>query len=112
MVRCERYIQVIEEQNLLESAANVGAYALKRLGELADSSKAISNVRGLGLMCAFDLKDTETRDRVRKHLYQTEHTIMLPCGNRSLRFRPVLDFVQPWVDEAVARIQRAVKACS
>lgn len=112
MVRCERYIQVIEQEGLLQNASRVGAYALERLRDMESAGLPIANVRGSGLMCAFDLRDPDTRTAVRKHMYQSERLIMLASGARSLRFRPVLDFKTEWVDEAVARIDRSVRACS
>lgn len=109
MVRCERFMQIIEEQNLLENARDVGGYALEKLGELASSHPGMDNVRGRGLMCAFDLPDADTREAVRQRLYEQERVIMLPSGERSLRFRPVLDFTRDHVDDAVARIGRALQ---
>lgn len=112
MVRCERYIQVIHEGHLLKNAVDVGNYARAGLRGLSEQGLPISNVRGRGLMCAFDLPTPEMRDQVRRHLYQHGKTIMLACGSRSVRFRPVLDFRNEWVDVAVERIANSVKACS
>jgi len=109
MVRCERFIQIIEDENLLENARNVGGYALEQLSELASDHPGMDNVRGRGLMCAFDLQDSDTREQVRGRLYERERVIMLPSGERSLRFRPVLDFTRAHVDEAVNRIRRALE---
>ena len=112
MVRCERYIQVIKEQGLLANARSTGEYARQQLRGLESDGLPVTNVRGQGLMCAFDLKDPETRMKVRTHLYNEEKVIMLACGAQTLRFRPVLDFSNDMVDEAVKRIEKAVAACS
>lgn len=112
MVRCTRYIEIIEEHGLLENARRVGAYALSRLQGLTDISPLVSNVRGAGLMCAFDLVDTATRDRLRKILMEDEKVIILASGQKSIRFRPVLDFTEAHADLAVERITRALGALS
>lgn len=111
MVRCQRFIEIIESERLLENARIVGAYALERLRVLEEQHKGLmSNARGAGLMCAFDLPGTEVRDRVRKHLLHNEKVIMLASGAQSLRFRPHLDFKKTYVDLAVQRIDRALRA--
>ena len=40
-------------------------------------------------MCAFDLPDARDRDAVLRRLHE-EHVLVLPCGERSIRFRPAL----------------------
>jgi L-lysine 6-transaminase len=110
MVRSERYIQLITEQRLLDNAKAVGKYARDRLTDLAASHANVDNVRGRGLMCAFDLPDNATRERVKENLLQEQKVIMLASGQRSLRFRPVLDFTQAHVDEAITRIDRALQS--
>ncbi|UCF67948.1 MAG: aminotransferase class III-fold pyridoxal phosphate-dependent enzyme, partial [Acidobacteriota bacterium] len=51
----------------------------------------ISNVRGLGLLLAFDFPSFELRKRVRLRCWH-EGLAALPCGPISLRFRPPLIF--------------------
>lgn len=104
MVRCTRYVEVIEEYRLLENVRRVGPYALARLAELATRfPQFVSNVRGRGLMCAFDLATPALRDRL-KDLLEEDGVIILPCGERSIRFRPVLDFTTQDADEAAKRL--------
>ena len=50
----------------------------------------ISNVRGRGLFVACDLPDTAQRNRLVTDLRKRERVILLPCGERSIRFRPAL----------------------
>jgi L-lysine 6-transaminase len=108
MVRCERFIEIIEQEGLLAAAADTGAYALERLEDLAGRHSILSNVRGKGLMLAFDLPDTARRDALRKLMLE-EKTIILGCGDRSIRFRPALDFPRDAVDTAVQRIENAIR---
>ena len=59
-------------------------------------------------MCAFDLPDPEARQALAKRLLE-EWILILPCGPRSLRFRPTLDFGAEHADEAVAAIKRGLR---
>lgn len=90
MVRCQRYLEIIEEEKLVENAASVGAYLLEGLQSLGKQHEKISNVRGRGLLLAFDCPDADFRNKLRHELY--EHQMMaLVCGDRSMRFRPSLN---------------------
>ncbi len=76
MVRCARYLQIIEEDGLVENAARVGAVFLKGLEKLRRVS-GISNVRGRGLLLAFDFPNP-TRKR---YGWLLERGLAaLPCG--------------------------------
>jgi L-lysine 6-transaminase len=91
MVRCVRYLEIIEEDNLVQNAADVGAFMLEGLLKLANDFSMISNVRGQGLLLAVDLPDGATRDRIRQDCWDAGFAA-LACGPRSLRFRPPLIF--------------------
>ncbi len=91
MVRCARYLQIMSEDNLLENAARVGAVFKAGLETVQAEFPMVSNVRGLGLLLAFDLPDTATRNAVRQRCWDLG-LASLPCGPRSLRFRPPLVF--------------------
>jgi L-lysine 6-transaminase len=109
MVRSQRYLEIIEEERLVENAAAVGAHLLAGLHTLqAERPDVISNARGRGLMCAVDLPDTETRDRLMDKAYELG-LMILGCGRRSIRFRPVLDITKPEVDEALDLVRKALK---
>lgn len=107
MVRCTRYIEIIEEDGLLANAASVGEHLLGQLREIADGSELVSNCRGRGLMLAFDLPSSEQRDQLIAELAK-ENALVLPCGPVSIRFRPVLDFGRDDADRAVATIKTAL----
>ncbi len=108
MVRSQRYLEIIEEERLVDNAAFVGAHLLSRLEALQNSRPdLVSNARGRGLMCAIDFPDAGVRDRVAERAYDLG-LIILPCGHRSLRFRPPLDITAAEVDEAVEIITRAI----
>ena len=58
-----RNIQIIEEDNLVENSAVVGAYFLRQLDDLQKEHPSIGEVRGKGLMLGMELvKDRTTRE--------------------------------------------------
>lgn len=108
MVRSTRYLEIIRDQELLANVRVRGEELLDVLGEMAaDHTEAVSNVRGRGLMCAFDLPDTEVRDRVLA-AGREEGVLALPSGERSIRFRPFLDVTAAEIVDGVAALDRAV----
>jgi L-lysine 6-transaminase len=101
MVRATQILQIIQEDNLCENAALVGQYLKDSLELLAAKHDIMSNVRGRGLLCAFDFPDKDTRDAfIRKGM---EHNAMfLGCGNKTIRFRPALCIEKKHIDEGLA----------
>ena len=107
MVRSQRYLEIMEEEKLVENAARVGEHLKRTLERMqAERPELLSNARGRGLMCAIDFPDGATRDAVADHAYELG-VIILPCGTRSLRFRPPLDITAAEVDEALALVKQA-----
>ncbi len=108
MVRCQRYLEIIDEENLVDNAATMGERFISGLMDAASSSSGLlSNVRGRGLMCAFDLPSTEERGEYLKRL-KGRGVFALPCGPKTVRFRPPLTISPEEVDEAVSGIKNAV----
>ncbi len=102
MVRAKRILEIIEEDDLVGNAAEVGGYLQQKLHALAAKySGLVSNVRGKGLMCAFDLPSTEKRDQLKSKLFE-KGAIVLGCGVTSMRVRPSLTFSKAEVDEMVS----------
>ncbi|TYB30918.1 MAG: L-lysine 6-transaminase [Candidatus Mcinerneyibacterium aminivorans] len=104
MVRAQRYLEIIDEDNLVENAAKMGEKLLEGIKNLDGN---ISNIRGKGLMIAFDLKDSETRDRYKELLFE-EGAIVLGCGEKSIRLRPFLDITEEEVKDALDILQKAL----
>ena len=105
MVRSTHYMHIIEEEFLVENAAKVGAYFLDQLRDLERYEPKISAVRGRGLLLAFDLPDSETRERFWKGLFDLG-VLTLRSGDRSIRFRPALDITAEIVDEAMGLMRQ------
>ena len=111
MVRCAKYLEIIEEENLIENARVTGDHLLGRLRELAVELPAISNVRGRGLFIAFDLPDKEARDRTLAACLENG-LIALASGASAVRFRPALTLSRDEADEGVRKLRRAVLAAT
>lgn len=109
MVRFTIYLEIIEKENLLNLAYLNGKYLLKSLDIIKEKyTDLVNNVRGKGLWCAFDLPDSETRDKLIKLLYQ-EGLIILGCGVKSIRFRPHLNISEEEIDIASEMISNSLK---
>src|SRR5882672_9625064 len=90
MVRATHYLRIIEQERLVENARVIGAAFLEGLRALSAAEPLIQAPRGRGLMLAFDLPSSEQRDEFHTGLFELG-LLALRCGERSIRFRPVLD---------------------
>lgn len=108
MVRAELILRIIEEERLMEAAARLGREILAGLGELAEAGAPLSNLRGAGLMCAFDLASPEERDRVLKSCRE-KGLLLLGSGTRSIRFRPPLVISSEEIREGLGLLQEALE---
>jgi len=108
MVRCQRYLEIMAEEKLVEHSARAGEHLRRGLERLqAERPELVSNARGLGLMCAIDLPDGATRDAVAQKMYELG-AIILGCGTSSLRFRTPLDVTTAELDEGLELMRRAL----
>jgi L-lysine 6-transaminase len=105
MERARLIIEVIKERRLVEHAATVGEYFLKELESL--SGGEVTNVRGKGLMLAFDLPTNERRDEVIHDLHENG-LLALKSGSHSIRFRPALTFSLEDVHDAIHFIKKTL----
>ena len=108
MVRAQKFLEVIEEENLVENARRQGEHLLGALHRLAEEFPAVSNVRGLGLFAAFDMPDPEMRTNVRTGCMK-RGLIILPSGERSIRFRPPLNVNGEEIDAGVAIVAKTLR---
>ena len=112
MVRFKRHLEIIEEECLIENARCIGDYLLESLEGLQRESRGfITNTRGRGLMCAFDLPTRAVRDDFLKTAFELG-LIVLGCGERAIRFRPVLSVVREDVDRAINIVGRVLSKLS
>jgi L-lysine 6-transaminase len=99
-VRSTHYLRIIEEERLVGNAQRMGEVFMAGLIELARKHPVISAVRGRGLMLAFDLPDASMRDAFWKGAYELG-LLVVRCGERSIRLRPVLDVKEDIIQEAL-----------
>src|ERR1700760_244204 len=62
MVRSSKIMEIIEEDKLCDNAAKMGEHLQNQLADIASRHPVISNIRGKGLLTAFDFPDKKTRD--------------------------------------------------
>ena len=104
MVRASKILEIIHEDKLCENAAHTGDHLQQQLLKTAEKYEIIYNVRGRGLLTAFDFKDTAQRDRfIMKGL--EKNVLFIGCGNRSIRFRPALIMDTQHIDEGINIIE-------
>jgi L-lysine 6-transaminase len=100
MVRSTHCQEIIERENLIDNAATVGCEFLEELNRLAAGEPMLSGVRGRGLMLAFDLPNRALRETFYKGLFEIG-LLAIRSGERSIRFRPALDFSSSSIHGAV-----------
>jgi L-lysine 6-transaminase len=109
MVRSQRYFEVIDEDGLVENAAHVGEYFISELQRFAgEFPELVSNVRGRGLMAAFDLPSGDVRDAALRAFIAND-VMALASGHQSARFRPALNLSMEEAAEGIRRMEAALK---
>ena len=112
MVRSTYIMNIIDEENLVDNAAKRGNFLKNRLDEIQQKfPNLVSNVRGLGLLCSFDMPSKEARNEFRK-LAEKEKLLILGCGNRSIRFRPMLNITDDELEEGLQVIEKVLRIMS
>lgn len=109
MVRFQRFLEIIEEDKLVENARSVGEYLLAGLRGLeSEFSSRVFNSRGRGLMIAFDTEAVKRKALLAKCFELG--LLVLPCGSRSVRFRPPLTLTRSEADAGLDILRRAVQS--
>ena len=109
MHRFKRILEIIEEDNLVENAAVVGAHILNKIYDLQNRYPAmVSAGRGRGLFAAFDCKDAEARNKIIQESMK-RNLMILGCGPKSIRFRPNLAISRDEIDEGFAILDTVLK---
>lgn len=108
MVRCSKILEIVEEDNLCENAAVIGAYLQEKLLSISQKDERVSNVRGQGLLTAFDFPSKEIRDDFMAKGIE-HHVMFLGCGNHTIRFRPALIMEKQHIDEGLDVMEKVLK---
>ena len=108
MVRLTIYLELIKKEDLVEKAEKTGNYLLNRLYALQEQyPNLVSNARGRGLYCAFDLPSGDKRDKLAELLLE-EGSILLGSGHQSIRFRPHLNVKTEDIDFGIDCFKKAL----
>jgi L-lysine 6-transaminase len=108
MYRSTWYLKIIEDEKLIDNARVIGDHLLTQLHNLQKDFSDITNVRGSGLMCAFDLPTTDMRDTLVKKAYE-QGLLILKCGGNTIRLRPALNISKAEIDEAMDLMRKSFK---
>ncbi|XP_065832442.1 4-aminobutyrate aminotransferase, mitochondrial-like [Oscarella lobularis] len=90
VVACE-IANVIRRDRLIDLVRLSGEEMLKGMAYLQSRHPLISNVRGMGTFCAFDLPSTELRDSMLTSL-MNKGVFAVGCSTKTIRLRPSLTF--------------------
>ncbi len=102
-------IREIKKQKLLKNAQRMGNEIHKRLLEIHAQTNNIHHPRGLGLMQAFDLDDTKTRNAFREKCFQ-KGLIVLGCGTQGIRISPSLNIKMDEIHEGMDIIDETARS--
>jgi len=103
-VRSTHFLRITEKEKLVENARLKGERLLEELRQIARKHPAMTAVRGRGLLLAFDLPNRQMRDRFWSGAYELG-LLVLRCGDRSIRLRPVMDLKEDAIEAALEVIE-------
>ncbi|MBK8552215.1 MAG: L-lysine 6-transaminase [Ignavibacteria bacterium] len=110
MKRFKKILEIIEEEKLVSNCEVLGVYLQSKLKDIgAKYPDKISNVRGLGLFCAFDCKDSEMRNNVSSKALEND-LIILGCGEKSIRFRPPVNVSKEEITKGVEILDKVINS--
>ncbi|HJP62625.1 MAG TPA: aminotransferase class III-fold pyridoxal phosphate-dependent enzyme, partial [Mucilaginibacter sp.] len=105
MVRSSKIMEIIEEDNLCDNAAEVGDYLQSELLNISQRNSIIGNVRGKGLMTAFDFPDKARREKFISEGMNRD-VMFLGCGSQTIRFRPALVMDKQHIDKGLSVLEK------
>ncbi len=108
-------LTTIEQEGLLNLAAQTGQFIQDALVEMESRHPSIGEVRGRGLMIGAEfVKSRETKERaveLRNHVIHSafqKGLLLLPCGTNTIRFIPPLNISRGLVEEGLHILETAV----
>jgi 4-aminobutyrate aminotransferase len=97
-------IEIIKKKKLLNNVNNIGKYLLRQLKDF----DRIKNVRGRGLMIAFDLSSNEMRDNLVVECVK-QGLLVLGAGEKTVRIIPPYIIGREEADEGLRVIEESVR---
>ncbi len=109
MYRFKMILEIMDKENLINNAKEMGTYLLNNINHLANEFPGfVTNPRGTGLFCAFDLPSSIERDKFISETFNKK-LMILGSGDASIRFRPHLNVTQTDIDTALDIITQTLK---
>jgi 4-aminobutyrate aminotransferase len=111
-------LKVIERDNLIERARDLGSYIIKRLREMSEQFEIIGDVRGKGLLIGAEIvrdkvKKTPDKPRTLKILWRAweKGLILLAVGKYGnvMRIAPPLNIPREVVNKALEIIEESIR---
>ena len=102
-------LDVIRDEQLLESATKVGDLLMNGLRDLQTRQDAIREVRGLGLMIGVELPDHDRAAAVEREAFE-RGLLVLGCGEASIRLSPPLVLREDQAQVALGLLDEVVAA--
>jgi len=109
MYRFKLILEIIDNEYLLDNTIKMGNYLLDSITSLSDEFPGyVTNPRGKGLFCAFDMPSGIERDKLISILLD-KNIMILGSGLKSIRFRPHLNVLKEDLDICINAIHKSIK---
>jgi len=109
MYRFKLILEIIDNESLLDNTIKMGNYLLDSITSLSDEFPGyVTNPRGKGLFCAFDMPSGIERDKLISILLD-KNIMILGSGLKSIRFRPHLNILKEDLDICINAIHKSIK---
>jgi L-lysine 6-transaminase len=111
MVRAAKYLEIYRYEHILDYVSGKAGPALLDglRGLESEFPEFICNVRGKGLMCAYDIITPELRSKFLAECAR-RRMLILPCGTRTVRFRPALNVPMDDIGRGIEISREAARA--
>ena len=109
MYRFKLILEIIDNESLLDNTIKMGDYLLDCITSLSDEFPGyVTNPRGKGLFCAFDMPSGIERDKLIGVLLD-KNIMILGSGLKSIRFRPHLNVLKEDLNICINAIHDSIK---
>ena len=109
MFRFKLILEIINQDKLLNHSTKMGKYLLQELSNFSnDFPGFVTNPRGSGLFCAFDLPTTIERDKFISESFK-KNMMILGSGDSAIRFRPHLNVTKKDIDTSLQIVFESLK---
>ena len=103
-------IKTLKRKRILSNVQRMGVFLEKELQALSAICPQVSNIRGLGLMRAFDLPSKKAREDVIIGALKNG-LVLLGCGDKGVRLVPPLIIKREEIIEAIDILEKTIKEC-